>query len=317
MGQVENVADRPVAGAIRVAAPHPEDANIVYVGAVNGGVWKTMDAMSPNPNWVPLTDDARSLSTGALAFDPTDASHQTLVAGTGRYSSNNRTGTALIGLLRTTDGGASWQVIDGGRLLRNAQIVGVAPRGAIIVVASDKGLFRSAEDGQWNKISGAPDSGLPAGFSFDLAADPDDPARLYTNAGAKGIFQSLDSGATWTKISDASIDQLLTSNTFNIKIAAGPNHTLYVAVANYANYATTLAGPFRSGDGGATWTALDLPSTIEAGGIVFGIRSGWTRRHPSLSCRRQHRQQHRLYRRRPSAILRRRGLRRAANRMLR
>ena len=117
LGQVEGISDRPVAGAIRVAAPHPSDPNIVYVGAVNGGVWKTTDAMSPNPSWEPLTDDARSLSIGALAFDPTDATHQTLVAGTGRYSSNNRTGTALIGLMRTTDGGASWEVIDGGKLV--------------------------------------------------------------------------------------------------------------------------------------------------------------------------------------------------------
>src|SRR3972149_1358539 len=188
--------------------------------------------MSPNPSWEPLTDNARSLSIGALAFDPTDATHQTLVAGTGRYSSNNRTGTALIGWLRTADGRASWEVVDGGKLLRNAQIVGVAPRGAIIAVASDKGLFRSSEDGQWKKISGAPDSGLPNGFSFVLLPPPD---------------------------------------TNNIKIAAGPNHTLFVAVANYANGAIPLAGLFRSGDGGSSWTALDLPRTIQAGGLLFRI----------------------------------------------
>ncbi len=263
-----------MAGAIRIAAPHPSDANIVYVGAVNGGVWKTTDAMAPTPSWQPLTDDARSLSIGALAFDPTDASHQTLVAGTGRYSSNNRTGTALIGLMRTTDGGASWEVSDGGKLLRNAQIVAVAPRGAIIVVASDKGLFRSFEDGQWKKISGAPDSGLPSGYSLDLASDPEDPARLYANAGAKGIFQSLDSGATWTKISDAAIDQVLTGNTVNLKLAVGPSHTLYVAIANATGRTTALAGLFRSADGGASWTALDLPSTVEAGGIAFGLHPG-------------------------------------------
>jgi photosystem II stability/assembly factor-like uncharacterized protein len=274
IGQVENIAERPVTGAVRVAVPHPTDANIVYIGAVNGGIWKTMDAMSPNPTWEPLTDDARSLSTGALAFDPTDPSHQTLVAGSGRYSSNNRTGTALIGLMRTADGGANWEVIDGGKLLRNAQIAGVAPRGKVIVVASDKGLFRSSEDGQWKKISGAPDSGLPSGAAFDLASDPDDPARLYTNAGAKGIFQSLDSGATWTKISDAAIDEVLAGGAANIRIAVGPNHTLYVAIAGYANNAAALAGLFRSADGGATWTALDLPSTIEAGGIAFGLHPG-------------------------------------------
>ena len=150
--------------------------------------------------------------------------------------------------MRTTDGGASWDVIDGGKLLRNAQIAGVAPRGPIIVVASDKGLFRSSEDGQWKKISGAPDSGLPGGYAFDLASDPADPARLYANAGAKGIFQSLDSGATWTKISDASLDKMLTADTANIRIAVGPNHTLYVAAANYTNNAAALAGLFRSGE---------------------------------------------------------------------
>jgi hypothetical protein len=46
---------------------------------VNGGVWKTTDATSPSPNWQPLTDDVKSLLIGALAFDPTEDSHQTLV----------------------------------------------------------------------------------------------------------------------------------------------------------------------------------------------------------------------------------------------
>jgi photosystem II stability/assembly factor-like uncharacterized protein len=257
-----------------MAALHPTDPNIVYVGAVNGGIWKTADAMSQNPTWEPLTDDAKSLSIGAIAFDPTDESYQTLVAGTGRFSSNYRTGTALIGLMRTTDGGATWEVIDGGKLLRSAQILGVAPRGAVIVVASDKGLFRSSEDGQWRKISGAPDSGLPTGFSSDLVADPQDPARLYTNAGAKGIYQSLDNGATWSKISNDVVESVLTENTQNVRIAVGPDHTLYLAIANYVNRGASLAGLFRSGDGGTTWTALDLPTTTEAGDIVFGLNPG-------------------------------------------
>ena len=31
---------------------------------------------------------------------------------------------------------------------------------------------------------------------------------------------------------------------------------------------------FRSGNGGTIWTALDLPSTVEAGGVIFGIHPG-------------------------------------------
>jgi hypothetical protein len=69
-GQVEGIADGPVAGAIKAVTPHPNDANVVYIGAVNGGVWKTTDAWSKRPHWQPLTDDQKSLSIGALAFDP-------------------------------------------------------------------------------------------------------------------------------------------------------------------------------------------------------------------------------------------------------
>jgi hypothetical protein len=121
----------------------------------------------------------------------------------------------------------------------------VAPRGAIIAVASDKGLFRSSEDGQWKKISGAPDSGLPNGFSFDLVADPEDLVRLYTNDGAKGIFQSLDSSATWTKISDALIDQILTPDTNNIKIAVGPEEPLQIKALDLSTGEVAWTQPIR------------------------------------------------------------------------
>src|SRR5262249_36491661 len=33
--------DNPVAGAVSAIAPHPTNPKIVYVGTVNGGVWKT------------------------------------------------------------------------------------------------------------------------------------------------------------------------------------------------------------------------------------------------------------------------------------
>jgi len=47
-GQVENVPNGEVVGAINCIAPHPKDSNKVFVGAVNGGVWKTANAMTPS-----------------------------------------------------------------------------------------------------------------------------------------------------------------------------------------------------------------------------------------------------------------------------
>ena len=125
-GQVEKIIDREVMGASQALAAHPVDANIVYAAAVNGGIWRTMNAMAARPAWLPMTDLARSLSFGALEFDPTDTTHTTLVAGTGRFSSKSRSGGALIGLLRTVDGGATWTAL-GADPLRSLHITGVAP----------------------------------------------------------------------------------------------------------------------------------------------------------------------------------------------
>ena len=166
-----------VVGAIHTVAAHPTDANILYVGGVNSGIWRTSNATAPSPNWTPLTDNFPSLSIGALEFDPTDATRRTLVAGIGRFSSFGRSGGPLTGLLRTTDGGDNWAQISH-PLLVNQNISGVAARGATLLASANTlfagitgGLFRSADGGiNWVQVSGS--NGLPAGGVFDLVGDP-------------------------------------------------------------------------------------------------------------------------------------------------
>lgn len=268
-GQVESIRDREVAGAIRAVAPHPTDPNVIFVGVVNGGVWRTTNATAGSPTWQQLTDGADSQSIGALQFDPTDATHQTLVAGIGRFSSF-RAGGALVGLMRSIDGGTTWTTFDGSGILKGANISGVAPRGNITVVSADTGVFRGTKANTgWVKISGAPHTELPAGRSFELASDPQNPSRLFT-AGTYGIYRSDDVGATWKKISNSSIDKLLNGNTENIKLVVGVQNGVYVAIANSGH----LTGLFRSGDAGNTWGSLDLPRTIENGKASFDLHPG-------------------------------------------
>jgi len=52
---------------------HPTNQNILLIGAVNGGVWRTTNATSSNPTWSPSTDFISSLSIGALSFDRSNA----------------------------------------------------------------------------------------------------------------------------------------------------------------------------------------------------------------------------------------------------
>ena len=64
-GQVENITNLEVAGAIHTVAAHPISSTILYAGSVNGGIWRTDNATAASPTWVPLTDNKSSLSISA------------------------------------------------------------------------------------------------------------------------------------------------------------------------------------------------------------------------------------------------------------
>src|SRR5262249_44018734 len=140
-GDLNISPDFPTSGCVSALAPHPTNSNILYIGTVNGGVWRSDNATSNYVIWRPLTDGQPSLSIGGLALDLTDASAQTLVAGIGRRSSFGGTGGAQIGLLRTTDGGATWTQL-GATALAGRSIYNLAVRGGTIllaVVSTDNG----------------------------------------------------------------------------------------------------------------------------------------------------------------------------------
>lgn len=74
-GQVLLPPNNLIAGAIQAIAPSPYNSNQVYIGTVNGGVWRTNNlgavdgASLPSPTWTALTDQGPSNSISSIAFD--------------------------------------------------------------------------------------------------------------------------------------------------------------------------------------------------------------------------------------------------------
>jgi photosystem II stability/assembly factor-like uncharacterized protein len=297
-GQTENVVpDEEVVGAVEAIVVHPSNADIAWIGAVNGGIWRTLNATSASPNWVRLTDGFDSLSIGGLDLDPGDATNQTLLAGVGRFSSFGRIGGDRIGLLRTIDGGSNWLVLDGGGTLIGANVAAVAARGDALVAAvnladnftfSNIGIFRSTDAGvTFVQISNGDGTttGLPSGVTHDLGRDRDNPDRLFTSVifadlvgSTNGVFRSTDTGASWSRISDAAIESLLSSDTSNVEFSVRGD-TVLLAIVNSGR----LAGVFHSTNGGDAWTAMDLPVTIEDGVAVGPHPGGQGSVHLSLA----------------------------------
>ncbi|MYK47872.1 MAG: leucine-rich repeat protein [Gammaproteobacteria bacterium] len=275
-GQVENVEpNNAVIGAIHTVLAHPTDADILYIGAVNGGVWKTTNATATDPDWTPLIDDMGAMSIGAMAFDRTDP--ETVLVGFGRYSSFFRSGGDRNGLLLTKDGGATWTKLDD-PLLIDMNVSGLSIDGDRLVVAGSRytvreghrGVVRSADGGvTWRAV--AESDGLPESSSvLDMVDDPSNADRFYASVQYTGIFRSDDGGATWSHASanDAAIQAVMTHwYNNNAEMAVAHDGRLYLAAmiggqAQYIGY---------TDDQGATWTEMDLPQTPESDGDIEGL----------------------------------------------
>lgn len=275
-GQVENITNREVVGAINALVPHPSNPDILYVGAVNGGIWRSINANASSPNWTRLGDAELSLSISALEMDVTDSSAQTLIAGIGNTSSLGRRGGELIGVLRTVNGGTSWTTLSTG--ITGQNVTGVAARGATLLVAGTTGLFRSTDTGAaFTKVSVGTGSGtgLPDGNFSDLAADPSNPARFYTPVittsagGVRGLYATSDTGQSWTLVSNAAMGTLFTASPQRVEVSVGATGVVYVAIV----VSSRLGAIFRSADQGANWTDLGVPTTVE-GTATQGVHPG-------------------------------------------
>jgi hypothetical protein len=287
-GQTTNTSSGPytdpVVGEIKTILTVPNNPNIIYIGTVNGGIWKTTNGTSPDPTWTPLTDNLPSLSIGAMQFDPTDLTFNTIIAGIGDFSSFNNAGGSLIGLIETTNGGQSWSVvtpsISSPATPVGLNISGVSQRGNVIMAAANGangGLLRSTDGGQtFTLSSGALTSGLPTGPVSSLIGDPLNSQVFYAAVLDQGIFATSDGGATWSNVTPANLSAILNSNPTgdNIQIA-DDGQAVYFGYEKFNGVTsqTQLALIDRSpvvGLSSTTWTAMDLPATIE-NNIVFGL----------------------------------------------
>lgn len=77
-GQTYGASRVNVSGRVSAIAVDPTNVNHLLVGAANGGVWESRDR---GASWSPRTDDAATLTVGAIAFHPSTPA--TVLAGMG------------------------------------------------------------------------------------------------------------------------------------------------------------------------------------------------------------------------------------------
>lgn len=149
------------------------------------------------------------------------------------------------GILKTTDGGATWTVSSQTMRGWSVHALAIAPARPRTLYAGtwDKGVWKTTDAGAtWKQVLGGDRQAAVLG----LVIDPKNPQNIYaaTDTGPNdGVHRSSDGGATWKRSTEG-----LPSNFRLYAIAIDPKipTTLYLTPGD---------GVFKSVDGGATWKA--------------------------------------------------------------
>ncbi len=167
------------------------------------------------------------------------------------------------GFVRSTNDGASWQILSNALDTKGARDLLVMPSGEIFACAFsfNGGVYRSTNNGATFTAV----SGLPSLSAFDIEANSSGHLFLATHFSSNRLYRSTDNGATWQLAHTG-----LTSDVNDIFIDA--TNTLYAA---------TDTGVFTSTNNGTNWVSLNAPgpavaypSIVVVPGVIYASFNG-------------------------------------------
>ena len=239
------------------------DAKTFYLGAVDGGVWKTVDA---GESWSPLFDAEPVQSIGALEVAPSDPN--VIYVGTGEGCLRNDISYGN-GMYKSTDAGKTWTHIgldDSQHIPRlaidpkNPDRVFVAALGHASGPNPERGVYRSLDGGKsWKQVLFKDDKTGAVDLSFDPADANVIYASLYqqirlpwgasSGGPGSGLYKSTDGGDHWTLLTGHGLPDGVLGK---INVAVGADSKTV-----YAQIEAKEGGLYVSKDAAATWTRVN------------------------------------------------------------
>lgn len=261
----------------RITGIARDSAGRIYISSAAGGVWKTdNDGLS----WVNVFENSGTQPTGAVAVDPNDDS--VLWVGTGDFVTGCE-GYFGIGLLRSTDGGATWESRNGSGAstledLSSFSSVVVDPRNSSHVVVG--GTLRGCTSGQ--SLNGGLYTTFDGGLTWskriadtpvhEVAQDPTN-RDVYWAATSQGVFKSTDNGQNWVKQTASGLPSSGTGRT-ELAIAPSNGNVVYVLFES--------SGFWRTTNGGSSWTQMSMPGQSCDGQCWYNMTLAVHRTNPDI-----------------------------------
>ena len=247
-------------GRVSALAVDPSNSQTVFLGAADGGVWKTTNG---GVNWTPATDQQASMSSGAIAIAPSNPSIVYVGTGEQDFSSDSYSG---VGILKSTNGGSTWTNLPGPFVGMSIGSLAVHPTNSNIVLAAASwfgGIYRSTDGGNtWaNVLSGTAGTKV----MFDSTGNTAYAAlgNIFGDS-TNGVYKSIDGGVLWAADNGVTGSALPLSTAGRITLGMAPSQPsiVYAALQDTSNFGASL-GIYKTTDGGTHWSALSgVPSNL-------------------------------------------------------
>ncbi len=223
-------------GRVNFIRFHPTNNAIIFIGAPDGGLWKTENG---GDSWTPLTDQLTMISCSDLVIDPQNPDIMYLATGDGDGYDNPSTG-----VIKSLDGGVTWAntglVFTFGQWRKIGRLIMHPTNNQIIFAATTSGIYRTTNGGtNWNLVK--------SGNYQDMEMKPNDPTTWY--ASGNTFIRSTNEGATFTTVTSG----LPTSGVSRISLAVTTGNNSYVYLVIGRSSDEGLLGVYRSEDSGISF----------------------------------------------------------------
>lgn len=237
-------------GRVNIIEIDPNNANVWYIGAPAGGIWKSTNSGN---NWQPLTDFLPQIGVSGIAIDPNNSDIIYIATG-----DKDNSDSYSFGVFKSTNGGQTWSQtgLQYSWEFRGLGDLIIQPNNSNVLFAASNGGIRRTTNGgtSWtNRVSGNFTQG-------NIRFKTNDPNTIFATSNNR-FYRSTNGGDTFSIVTTG-----LPTNATRMVMDVTADDPNYIYILCYSSQLhdtnNGYIGLYRSTNGGDSFTLMNNTTNI-------------------------------------------------------
>ena len=262
----ESIGPHNFSGRTLDLAFNPLNSNTIYAGSASGGLWRSYSAGKGTNAWEYVNTGFPVLGVSTIALPHNDSLtiyigtgevYNSVAAGTGAAFRSTR-GSYGMGILKSTDGGRSWQKSLDWSYHQNEGVwdIKISNQNTnLLYTATTDGVYKSSHaGGRWEHI-------LDVAMANSIVVNAENDEQILVgcgnfNSSGKGIYKSIDGGDSWIKIQSNLPVEF--NGKIQLDVSPSDRDIVYTSIGNGFGFQDGATWTLRSDDFGSNWRIASI-----------------------------------------------------------